>query len=259
MVESKQELYGLLSDFMSWDAFEKEIEKRYREYDTLFDKDTIALLLIDEMGRNTKYVLSLSDLQPGIEATIIGTITYVEPVKTFQRKNGSSGRYVRCGISDETGNSILLLWNEDTKLVESDIILPGSTVKIINGYTKKGYQGVEIHVGKWSSVEPVIGPMDTADLTEKGDKSSGIVLRGQIDSIEATRVFFKDDGSYGFFTTLFLITSDGIEQVTVWDKKVKQLQGFKKGDHIKIEHVDTRERNGKQEYHVNGRAMIKKD
>lgn len=259
MVESKQELYGLISDDMSWDAFEKEIDKRYTEYDTLFDKDTIALLLVDEMGRYTHSVLSLSDLHPGIEATIVGTITYADPVKTFQRKNGGSGRYVRCGITDETGSCVLLLWNEDTKLVESNKIQPGSTVKIINGYTKKGYHGVEVHVGKWSSVETVNGPIGSVEETEKGNTSLGFALQGKIDSIEATRAFFKDDGSYGFVTTITLITSDGMEQVTFWDEKVKQLQGFKKGDRIKIENVDTRKREGTLEYHVNGKALIKKD
>ena len=38
-----------------------------------------------------------------------------------------------------------------------------------------------------------------------------------------------------------------------------QHEGFKKGDRIKIEHVDTRKREGTLEYHVNGKALIKKD
>ena len=212
------------------------------------------------MGRNIQSTLTIHDLHPGIEGSIVGTIFSIEPVRTFQRKNGSSGRYVRLGIADETGNAILMLWNEDTKLVESKTIQQGTTVKIINGYTKKGYQGIEIHVGKWSHIEPVSDSSKTKPMFAEGKPQlQEVTICGCIDTIEPTRVFFKDDGSYGFVTVLSLETAEGIKQLTVWDDNVKQLQGFGKGDRICISQVDTRMKDGSIEYHVNGKAFIKKD
>jgi len=255
---SKQEIYEMVSESLSWDQFEQEIQKRYKEYDTLFDTDTVALLIADELGKNTQSILSISDLHPGVEATIVGTITYMDSVKTFQRKNGSSGRYVRLGLTDETGSIVLLLWNDDTSRIESNMIQPGSSIKIINGYTKKGYQGVEIHVGKWSSIEPINAPLEKNENTTDVAKTPGVHLKGSIQEIEATRVFFKDDGGYGFVTTIVLLCNEGKKQVTFWDEQVKVLQGFKKGDQINIHHVDIRENGGAIEFHVNGKAVIKK-
>jgi len=257
MVHSKQELYDRVSTTISWDTFNEEIEKRYTEYGTLLDKDTIALLLVDEMGKNTEHVLCISDLHPGIEATIIGTIAYIEPVHTFQRKDGKIGQYVRIGLSDKTGNCILLLWNQDTNLLKSSFIQPGSTVKIINGYTKKGYQGVEIHVGTWSSLEQVNSPVHSTK-DKSPDNGAPLKLCGVIHSIEPTQVFFKDDGSYGFVATLVLKTSEGLKEVSIWDDQVKQLKDFKQGDTIRIAHLDIRTNEKTTQYHANGKALIQK-
>lgn len=257
MVQSKQELYDKVSECISWDEFNREIEKRYTECGTLLDKDTVALLLIDEMGKNTEHVLCISDLHPGIEATIIGTISYIEPVHSFQRKDGKHGQYVRIGLSDKTGNCILILWNQDTQLLKSAWIQPGSTVKIINGYTKKGYQGAEIHMGKWSTMEQVNSPMQcTKDPRLEHEPT--MKLCGVIQSIEPTQVFFKDDGSYGFVAILLLKTSDGIKEVSIWDDQVKQLKDLEQGDTITLAHLDTRIYEKTTQYHANGKALIQK-
>jgi ssDNA-binding replication factor A large subunit len=257
MVQSKQELYDKVSMCIGWDAFNIEIEKRYNDFGTLLDKETIALLLVDEMGKNIEHVLSILDLHPGIEATIIGTISYIEPVHTFQRKNGKSGQYVRIGLSDKTGNCILILWNQDTNLLKSTWIQPGSTVKIINGYTKKGYQGVEIHMGTWSTLEQVNSPLPTSK-DPSSDNRSTMKLCGVIQSIEPTQVFFKDDGSYGFVAILILKTNEGMKEVSIWDDQVKQLKDFKQGDAITIAHLDIRIHEKTTQYHANGKALLQK-
>ncbi len=259
MVQSKQELYTLIADCMTWEGFEEQIRSQYKQYGELFDEDTIALLIVDELGRNTKSTLSISDLHPGLECSIIGTITSIEPLGTFKRKNGNIGRYVRLTIADDTGSSILILWNEDTSLVESKTITIGTTVKIINGYTKKGYHDVEIHIGQWSVIEPLTDLSgDKTKTTHTTQSVPESMICGRIRTIEPTRVFFKDDGTYGFVTTLSLRTSEGTKELTVWDDQVKHLQHFQIDDQISLSHVDVRTKDGVVEYHVNGKASIKK-
>ncbi len=259
MVQSKQELYAMVSDCITWDGFEERIRSQYIQYGELFDEDTIALLIVDELGRNTQHALAISDLHPGLECSIIGTISSIEPLRTFIRKNGSNGRYVRLTIADETGSGILILWNEDTTLIESQVITEGAKVKIINGYTKKGYLGVEIHVGQWSVIELLANPGYCEKKTQRSiNPNPEVDISGRIQSIEPTRVFFKDDGLYGFVTTIFIETSEGTKQLTVWDDQVKHVQGYKTGDCISLSQVDTRTKDGVTEYHVNEKTTIKK-
>jgi len=75
---------------------------------------------------------------------------------------------------------------------------------------------------------------------------------------EASRAFFKDDGEFGFVTTV-TINQDGHETlVTLWDKCVKDVQQFKPGDRITLKHVTTKQSSGKTEYHVNGDGIVRK-
>lgn len=257
MVQSKQDLYELISDQLSLEAFEEQIHSRYVANGELLDEETIALLIVDELGKNTHNTLALKDLSPGLECSVIATVSAVEPLRTFQRKNGSNGCFIRLTIADETGCGLLILWNEDTKLITSNVITVGSQVKIVNGYTKKGYGGVEIHVGQWSVIEKLPDSHQREnDIPYAPPASSELTISGKIDTIEPTRVFLKDDGTYGFVTTLFLKTTAGMKQLTVWGDQVKQLQDFKLGDHISVSHVDTRVKDGIMEYHINENTTI---
>jgi replication factor A1 len=158
-------------------------------------------------------------------------------------------------LADDTGTCRLALWNRDVELVKNKTIQIGTNVKIINGYIKNGFNGIEINVGRWGLIE--IEPQDMIDLNkEKWIENK--VIRGKIIEIEPTRAFFKDNGEFGFVTDVKLETKEGIKQITVWDEKVKDIQKLKKGNSIEIKDIDIRQKNGKKELHVNSKGVIKK-
>ena len=84
------------------------------------------------------------------------------------------------------------------------------------------------------------------------------IIKGEIIEIKPSRAFFKDDGDFGFVTNIKLQIKDDEKQITVWNKKVKEIQKLKRGDSIKIENIDIRQKNGKEELHVNNKGVIKK-
>ena len=86
MHNSKEELYELIKDLITKKEFEKEINKRFIECDKLLNEETIALLIVDEFGRNAQVVAKISDLNPNSDYTIIGKITSIYDSKTFKRK-----------------------------------------------------------------------------------------------------------------------------------------------------------------------------
>ena len=255
MQKTKQELYQQIKDIKSKEDFQKDIDRIKKEYDELFDDETSALLIVDELGRNKENILKIKDLKPGIDSTIFGNITKINQSRNFNRKNGSTGRVVNLELTDETGSCGLALWDKDVQLVKNKKIKKGTNIKIINGYVKEGFNGTEINVGRWSIIE--IEPANKPKI-EINILPNTKVVKGKIMDIEPTRAFFKDNGEFGFVTNIKLETNEEIKQVTVWDEKVKEIQKIKKGTYIEISDFDIREKNGEKELHINSKGSIKK-
>ena len=255
MGQTTEELYETIKDLKTIDEFTEEINNRKTTYEHLFDEETIALLIIDELGRNTAGTATIADLQPGIESTITGIITHIEPPRSFKRKNGSTGRVVNLELTDDTGSIRLVLWGEDVNKITEKTIQINTQLKIINGYTKKGYQGTEIHVGRWSTID-IIKKQTTPTAKQKKQQQNKPEITGIIQKITPTTVFFKDDGSCGFVAKLFLETRDGSQKITLWDDQVKHVQQYKKGEQIRIKNMDIKTQHGNKEIHVNGKAEV---
>ena len=256
MHKTKDQLYELIKDLKTKNDFKDEIKKRCKECDSLMDEDTIALLIVDELGRNKQIISKITDLKPDIECTVFGKVTDISESRNFKRKNGSSGTVVNLELTDDTGICGLVLWNKDVELVKNKTIQRGTNVKVINGYIKNDFNRLEVNVGRWGLIE--IEPEDMLDLDNE-QPSDYKLIKGILAEIEPTRAFFKDDGEFGFVTKIKIKKEDGgTEHLTLWDEKVKEIQSFKQGDSIEIDNVDMRQKNGKTEIYVNGRGTIKK-
>ncbi len=256
MQRTKGELYALISDLKTKKQYEQEIKARVKRFDGLIDSDTAAFLLVDELGRNTRSFTKIKELAPEKDFTVIAKVISISDPKTFKRKNGTAGKVVNLEISDDTDTCRLVLWNDDIDLIRNKDIKRGTTVKVINGYTKTGYTGgLELNLGRWGllEVEPAQEPCLKETAEPYADDIAGVLVRK-----ESTRAFFKDDGQFGFVTTV-TIDQDGRETlVTVWDQCVKDIQQFKLGDHIVLKHVTTKSSNGRKEYHINGDGIVRK-
>jgi len=256
MQKTKTELFELVSDLKTKKDFEKEIKSRGKQYDGLVDGDTIALLLVDELGRNKHSITKITELEPDKDYTVVGRVVSISDAKTFKRKNGTAGKVINLEIADDTGTCRLVLWNDDIDHIKNKEIQIGTTVKVINGYTKRGYTGgLEINLGRWGllDVEPVEVPSLKESSSEYYNEITGVLLRK-----EATRAFFKDDGEFGFVTTITIDEKGQEKQITLWDRCVKDIQQFKPGDRITLRHVMTKQSNGKKEFHINGNGIISK-
>ena len=253
MHRTKDEVYGDVKDIVSRDEFTRAVRERVEEYNHLIDEDTIALLLVDERGRNNQGNCVIADLEPSMECTVSGNVVYVGEERQFTRRNGTQGKVLNLAISDGTDSCGLVLWDKDVELAQKAALRPKSKVKIINGYVKQGRNGLELNVGRWSVLEI----LEESKMEEiKPSPMVENTIQGCITSLEPTRVFFKDSGDIGFVTTMMLENDDGDHCITLWDEKVKDIQRFKKGDTIRIDKISLRSRNGSMEIHVNGQATI---
>lgn len=255
MPQTTDRLYEKIKDLKTKKDFENEIKKLQKDSDNLIDEEAVALLIIDELGRNNENICSISDLKSGQDCTVFGTITKIKNTRTFSRKNGSSGRVANLQISDESGSCGLALWDKDTDLIKNKTIKQGTKMKIINGYVKDGFSGIEINVGKWSMIETEPENMPKISIDEKIEFDK---ITGKLVEIQPTKAFFKDNGDYGFVANIKIKNEKETKTIAVWDEKVKEIQKFKINDKLEITNIDSRQKNGKAEYHLNGKGTIKK-
>ena len=256
MQRTKTVLYELITDLKTKKDFEKEIKTRYKQYGELVDHDTIALLLVDELGRNTQSITKIADLQPDGEYTAAGKVQTISDSKTFKRKNGSPGKVLNLEIVDDSGSCRLVLWNGDTDQVKNKEIHPGTTIKVINGYTKRGYTGgMEINLGRWGMLEVSAAEATVLNGSHQDatDKITGVLIHK-----EASRAFFKDNGEFGFVTTITVKENKKETHITLWGRSVKDIQSCSIGDTITLTQLMTKNNNGKLEYHMNGDSSIQK-
>lgn len=255
MHRTKDQLYEEVKDLKTKQEFEDEINKIREEYDDLLDEDTAALLIIDSLGRNKENICKIADIESGMECTVFGKIIDIDKSRNFNRPNGSRGRVINLELSDGTGTCGLALWDKDVELVEKCTIQKGTNVKIINGYVKDGFNGLEINVGRWGLIE--INPENIPTLVDE-HKPAPDEITGKFIKKEPTKAFFKENGEFGFVTNVKIETKDGIKQITLWDKKVKEIQNFKQGELINVKNINIREKNGKKEIHANNKTTIKR-
>jgi ssDNA-binding replication factor A large subunit len=255
MHKSKDQLYEEIKDLKTKKHFEEEITKIRKEHDDLLDDDTIALLISDELGRNKENICKICNLEHGKEYTVFGKIIEIKKSRKFNRHNGSQGRVINLELSDGTGTCGLALWDKDVELVEKHTIQRGTNVKIINGYVKDGFNGLEINVGRWGLIE--INPDNTPTLVDEY-KPAKDEITGKLIKKEPTKAFFRDNGEFGFVTNVKLETKGNIKQITLWDKKVKEIQNFKQGELINIKNLIVKEKNGKKEIHANSKTTIRR-
>ena len=109
MHKTKDQLYEFIKDLKTKDNFKKEIKKRQEEYDFLIDEDTIALLIVDELGRNKINIVKINELEPGIECTVFGEILSISKERNFNRKNGSTGRVINLELKDVMNEHVMII------------------------------------------------------------------------------------------------------------------------------------------------------
>jgi replication factor A1 len=260
--KTKTESYELVKDLISHEDFEKEIKKRFDEYDQLLDEDAIAFLIVDEMGRNVEHVSTIRELKDAEEATVYAAVTKIFEPRVFE-KNGRKGKVVNLEIRDETGDCRLVLWNKDVELVEKGIIKDNTVLKVVNGYIKKTGNIFEINVGRWGAVIPEskdtpkglikVNFIDLSDI--KPGMNVNVV--GTIISKNGSRSFVRKNGSTGFISNIMINDGAGASRVVLWDERAKETVKFEIGDNIEIRDGYTKQNNG-VEVHVGSSGKIKK-
>lgn len=232
----KEQLYRHVQDVMSRADFEERIQEEIEAYGSLIDEAVAALIVVDKIKPHFFSSTTIHALQPGTDATLYVAVDYVGAIRTFDR-----GRVVNIVVGDATGRCVLVLWDAQVSLAEHSRMMPGQVLKIINGYVKEGYYGLEINVGRWGLVDPAPPQpppiKQVRRLLPLCHAHWGIVdVEATIRKIEPTRVYFTDKGE-SFVAVVRAADDSGERSITLWNHLARDIQDYVPGDRLRFQRL----------------------
>ena len=183
----------------------------------------------------------IEDLSVGQEGVDLrGVVLDVDPIRTFDRDDGSEGRVANLVIGDETGRIRITLWDDQTEAV--DAFDPGNCVTITGASVRERDGSIECHVGNRGAVEPsdeevAFAPNPTPIATlEEGSEAD---IAGVIRSTDPVREFDRDDGTTGQVRNVRVQDGSGDIRVALWGDAADR--DFAPGDTVWFGSVEIRD------------------
>lgn len=194
------------------------------------------------------YWTKLGDLEEGMRSVNVTARVYqTGEVREFTRKNGSMGKVTTVLIKDDTGTARLTLWDEEVdKLSELD---QGTPIVVENGYTRAGYGGVDLNVGRYGELR--INPEDveideytSEDLVTRiinlEQDDSNVTIEGEILDSPVTREVNTRRGM-ATVTHFRLDDNTGEVRVSLWRELGREVEDLMPGAEIRLENMNVRE------------------
>ncbi|MCX6771959.1 MAG: hypothetical protein NTX79_07960 [Candidatus Micrarchaeota archaeon] len=122
-------------------ALEMQVKEKTDSFGGLLTREAAMLLLCQENGITTEKKLLLSGAPSSVlPFSFSARVDRIFPVQQFP---GGTMRTVRLHISDKSGEATLVLWNEQAKVAEGNL-LPGDSIECTGAYVRAG----EIAIGR---------------------------------------------------------------------------------------------------------------
>jgi replication factor A1 len=207
----------------------------------------------------------IMDIKDGMgDLNLTGNVLEISEVRTFQKKDGSSGRVGNLLMGDATGTLRVTLWDEKTEFLNQ--LEYGDTVEIVNAYARENAftQKVELQIGNRSIIRKSEKKVEyqekftpIADIKADVDN---INISGRVLDVAEIRTFEKKDGSAGRVGNLLLGDPTGKIRLTLWDEKTDFLDEIDFDETIEVLHAYSRENAFTQQIELNlgSRGIIQK-
>lgn len=209
----------------------------------LVASDLDVIIKVDEVSE-----LPIKDIYIGAtDITVIGRLFTVPPIKTYNKKDGTEGKYRRLTIFDKDAFIIVTLWDDHTNLIEERDLKQNQLVKITKGYVKSGLDNKPIiHIGKNGDLEnleskdniykiPFIDDI-VQDILSVNTAETNLALTGMINSLPRISEFTKKDGSPGKVVSLYITNISGGRSVriAIWNNDLISDMDIPKNSIVKL-------------------------
>jgi replication factor A1 len=162
----------------------------------------------------------IMDIKNGMsDLNLRARVLDIADIKTFNRKDGSTGRVSNITVGDDTGKIRVTLWDEKTDLLSG--LKVNDSIEIINAYARENNfsQQVEVQVGNRTIVKQT--DKDVA-YSENFTPISDIIpgesysVKGSISGIGDRRDFTRDDGTENSVSNIYVSDDTGRIRIALW-------------------------------------------
>lgn len=234
-----------LLDVLSPEQLESEIKNRVSDFQGLLTREAAMRLIAKEKGiiKEKKQKTKISEITKG-SGRIYLDAQVANVGKTTVYPSGTKARRIK--IRDPSGNSVLVLWNDDCDI--GGRLRTGDRVRLSNAYEKGG----EIHLGYYGSFEITErAPMVKLHKLKEKQKAN---VRGFVKSVGGKDRFVKGNSVLPGFS--FFI-SDGESDVhcVIWEN-LSRGDRIEEGDEVIIENALVSE--GELSVYNDSRLLLRK-
>jgi replication factor A1 len=178
---------------------------------------------------------------------VVAIATQIGDEREFVRRDGSEGKVVSILLEDDTGTVRLSLWDDDAERAEE--ISEGTIIIVENGYTRTGYGGVDLNVGRNGRIhiDPEDFEMEIPEferkITEIIDLREGqrnVTIRGQLLDDPIQRDIETSRGP-ATVTNFRIDDGTGEARISLWREHAETAMDLTAGAEIKLEYMNVRE------------------
>ena len=190
--------------------------------------------------------VKISSLREGMnDVNLSGTVVAKGRKTTFQRGE-AQGTVASASLSDETGSTRLVLWDEQADWF--DKLAVGENIRIEGGYVRLDRNNTpELHLGRRGRVTQMIGKELPSSFASTRITPLKSLRPGDFAAVEVTVIanngvsgFVRRDGREGKRLVLTLADQTGQARAVAWGGAADQLADLTKGTILRLENIGCR-------------------
>lgn len=168
---------------------------------------------------------------------VSGKVLDISEIRTFEKKDGSTGRVGNLLLGDSTGKIRLTLWDEKTDLL--DEVDFDETIEVLNAYSRENVfsQQVELNLGSRGTIQKTEKKIEYKEkITNIADVIPGesYSVQGEVSEIGELREFEREDGTESVVANLELKDKTGSIKITLWGDQAYVIEDLDIGSEIQI-------------------------
>lgn len=230
----------------------KRIKEKKKMAEGFLTNETAGRIVASELGVEIPQVpfrheVFIKDLTSGLNnVTVVGRITRIYPTQTFARSDMTEGKVAHLLISDKTGELRVVLWDENTSILENENVKEGHLVRVLHGYTREGRNGrPELHLSERSDLQILPPEEEKVKVFKIKTEDGPITVEGiVITSPDRREVTVRNENVT--VASFDLSDETGKIRVSLWRKLANTAKDFKVGTRIRIRNAYVRKGFGGQ-------------
>ncbi|MCC4768197.1 replication factor A [Methanosarcina sp. DH1] len=168
---------------------------------------------------------------------VSGRVLDIGEIRTFEKKDGSTGRVGNLLLGDSTGKIRLTLWDEKTNFL--DEIDFDETIEVLHAYSRENAfnQQVELNLGSRGIIQKSEKEIEYREkFTDIADIIPGenYSVQGKVSEIGELREFEREDGTENVVANLQIKDETGSIRLTLWGEQAYVIEDLDIDSEIQV-------------------------